>query len=59
LPIDGGIPEINTKLILFNPSDVNSKAKVISDRSYQDVYTAILETGYLKNELGEYTSLYQ
>ncbi|PQJ82433.1 alpha/beta hydrolase family protein [Polaribacter glomeratus] len=42
----------NTKTYLFNPSDINSKAKVISDRSYQDVYSDPGDFVLSKNEFG-------
>jgi dipeptidyl aminopeptidase/acylaminoacyl peptidase len=42
----------NTKTYLFNPSDINSKTKVISDRSYQDVYSDPGNFVVSKNEFG-------
>lgn len=42
----------NTKTYLFNPSDINSSAKVISDRSYQDVYSDPGNFVLSKNEFG-------
>jgi dipeptidyl aminopeptidase/acylaminoacyl peptidase len=42
----------NTKTYVFNPSDVNSKAKIISDRSYQDVYSDPGDFVMSKNEFG-------
>ncbi|EDP69479.1 hypothetical protein FBALC1_05288 [Flavobacteriales bacterium ALC-1] len=43
----------NTKTYMFNPS--NAKAKVISDRNYQDVYSNPGNFMSSKNELGRYT----
>lgn len=45
----------NTKTYLFNPSDANSEAKIISDRSYQDVYSDPGEFVTSKNEFGQKT----
>ncbi|MGK0412035.1 MAG: dipeptidyl aminopeptidase/acylaminoacyl peptidase [Polaribacter sp.] len=45
----------NTKTYLFNPSDANSEAKVISDRSYQDVYSDPGSFVTSKNEFGRNT----
>jgi len=45
----------NTKTYLFNPSDANSEAKVISDRSYQDVYSNPGKFVTSKNEFGKNT----
>ncbi|PQB06305.1 S9 family peptidase [Polaribacter filamentus] len=42
----------NTKTYLFNPSDINSKTKVISDRSYQDIYSDPGNFVVSKNEFG-------
>lgn len=43
----------NTKTYMFNPS--NAKAKVISDRNYQDVYSDPGNFMSSKNEFGRYT----
>jgi dipeptidyl aminopeptidase/acylaminoacyl peptidase len=45
----------NTKTYLFNPSDANSEAKIISDRSYQDVYSDPGKFVTSKNEFGQNT----
>jgi dipeptidyl aminopeptidase/acylaminoacyl peptidase len=45
----------NTKTYLFNPSDANSEANVISDRSYQDVYSDPGPFVTSKNEFGRNT----
>ncbi|APG64072.1 S9 family peptidase [Tenacibaculum todarodis] len=45
----------NTKTYLFNPSDANSEAKIISDRSYQDVYSDPGNFVTTKNKFGKYT----
>ncbi|UAM98612.1 prolyl oligopeptidase family serine peptidase [Polaribacter litorisediminis] len=45
----------NTKTYLFTPSDVNSEAKIISDRSYQDVYSDPGSFVTAKNEFGRNT----
>ncbi|WP_296314451.1 alpha/beta hydrolase family protein [Winogradskyella sp. UBA3174] len=45
----------NTKTYVFNPSDNKQKAKIISDRNYQDVYSNPGSFVQSKNELGRYT----
>jgi dipeptidyl aminopeptidase/acylaminoacyl peptidase len=45
----------NTKTYIFNPSAAGSKAKMISDRNYQDVYSDPGSFVSSKNEYGSYT----
>jgi dipeptidyl aminopeptidase/acylaminoacyl peptidase len=45
----------NSKTYLFNPSNGNSEAKIITDRSYQDVYSDPGNFVTSKNELGRNT----
>lgn len=45
----------NTKTYLFNPSDNTKDAKIITDRSYQDVYSDPGNFVRSKNKYGNYT----
>ncbi|WP_054852907.1 S9 family peptidase [Olleya sp. ITB9] len=45
----------NTKTYLFNPSDNTKDAKIITDRSYQDVYSDPGDFVRSKNKYGNYT----
>lgn len=45
----------NTKTYLFNPSDPDAEVKIITDRSYQDVYSDPGNFVSSKNKFGEYT----
>ena len=45
----------NTKTYLFNPSDANQEPKIISDRSYQDVYSDPGSFVSSKNKYGSYS----
>jgi len=45
----------NTKTYLFNPSEYKEEAKIISDRSYQDVYSDPGNFVNSKNKFGRYT----
>jgi len=45
----------NTKTYLFNPSNSKMDAKVITDRSYQDVYSDPGDFVNSKNKFGKYT----
>ncbi|WP_179346012.1 alpha/beta hydrolase family protein [Winogradskyella ursingii] len=44
----------NTKTYLFNPSKPNENAKIITDRSYQDVYSDPGNFVTTKNKMGSY-----
>ena len=45
----------NTKTYIFNPSDANQEPKIISDRSYQDVYSDPGSFVSSKNKYGSYS----
>lgn len=45
----------NTKTYVFNPSNSKSEAKIITDRSYQDVYSDPGTFVTSKNKFGRYT----
>ncbi|NER17921.1 S9 family peptidase [Spongiivirga citrea] len=45
----------NTKTYVFNPSDASKKAKIISDRNYQDVYSNPGNFVSKKNKYGSYS----